>query len=280
MAERLFELSWQGGATEHFFRRARPEADAIPWGTLEPSRYAPELLAAVRRSWTEVSVNEYRAAASFAEVVRCMVEAMAPLDMLGMASDFIADEVLHCELAARVAMELGGAAPVQVDMANFAFRPDPALPAELRLHDVMVRVCCIGEAFAAGMGMPTLKLTQHPLIRAVNETIMRDEGRHQRLGALYLEWAADDWDDATRAHLSRATLASLTDLSAFWKGEPGDVANGVTSRGFRVEHLHELGWLESARAMPLAREVAERLLEPLAAHGVGLSQDERIALFA
>ncbi len=126
MAARLFELPWMGGAATHFYRRARPAADALPWGTLDPSRYAPDLLEFVRRAWTEVSLNEYRAVASFAELVRCMAEAMAPLDLLGMASDFIADQVLHCELAARVAMDLGGAAPLHVDTKRFAIKADPS----------------------------------------------------------------------------------------------------------------------------------------------------------
>ncbi len=275
----LFELEWLGGATEHFFRRARPDAERVPWGTLDPSRYAPDLLAAVRTSWTEVSMNEYRAVASFAEVVRVLAEAMAPLDMIGMASDFLADEVLHTELAARVAMELGGAAPMQVDMDRFALRADPRLSPARRANEVMLRVCCVGEAFAFGVGTPSLKLPTHPLIRAVNEIIMADEARHKRLGELWLDWAGPEWDDAERERLSRVLERALEGFRTFWSGTPGEVKDGVTPRGFRVEHLHELGWLESARATPLAREVAEGLLVPLEKHGVRVSEEARMALF-
>ena len=56
--------------------------------------------------------------------------------------------------------------------------------------------------------------------------------------------------------------------------------HGVTGRGFRVEHLHELGWLESARAQPLAKKVAEELLSPLGKRGVLISAEARAALFA
>ncbi len=275
----LFELEWLGGATEHFFRRARPDVNGVPWGTLDKSRYAPDLLHAVRSSWTEVSMNEYRAVASFAEVIRVLADAMAPLDMIGMASDFLADEVLHTELAARVAMELGGAAPMSVDMDHFALRADLRMPAKLRANEVLVRVCCVGEAFAFGLGAPALKLATHPLIKAVNEIIMADEARHKRLGALYLDWASEDWDDAERARLSRVLENAMKGLCEFWSGEPAEVKDGVTSRGFRVDHLHELGWLESARAIPLAREVAEELLEPLARHGVCLGDEVRAKLF-
>lgn len=276
----LFELEWLGGTTEHFFRRARPDADKVPWGTLDASRYAPDLLSAVRASWTEVSMNEYRAVASFAEVIRALADAMVPLDMIGMASDFLADEVLHTELAARVAMELGGAAPITVDMDHFALRADLRLPARMRANEVMLRVCCVGEAFAFGVGAPALKLPSHPMIKAVSEIIMADEARHRRLGALYLEWASEDWDDAERARLSRVLENTMKGLHSFWSDEPAEVKDGITSRGFRVDHLHELGWLESARATPLAREVAEELLEPLARHGIRLSAETRASLFS
>jgi hypothetical protein len=275
----LFELEWLGGTTEHFFRRARPDADRVPWGTLDPSRYDPQLLAAVRGAWTEVALNEYRAVASFAEVVRALADAMAPLDMIGMASDFLADEVLHTELAARVAMELGGAAPMQVDMDRFALRADPRMPAEQRANDVMLRVCCVGEAFALGIGAPALKLPTHPLIRAVNEIIIADESRHARLGELWLEWASPNWDEAERARLSRVLEKTLPSFRSFWADTPGAVKDGLTPRGFRVEHLHELGWLESARATPVARETAEALLVPLAKHGVRLSAEAHASLF-
>ncbi len=275
----LFELEWLGGATEHFFRRARPDASTVPWGTIDTSRYSPELLAAVRQSWTEVSMNEYRAAASFAELVRALIEAMAPLDMIGMASDFLADEVLHTELAARVAMELGGAAPLEVDMDRFAVRADRSLSARQRANELMVRVCCIGEAFAAGMGVPALKLDSLPMIKRINEIIMADEARHQRLGALYLEWTADEWDAEEKARLSRVVEHAIGGLRTFWSGTPSAVVDGVTARGLRVEHLHELGWLESARAMPLAREVAQGLLTPLERHGVTIGSETRASLF-
>jgi hypothetical protein len=279
-ASALFELEWLGGTTEHFFRRARPDVEKVPWGTIDTTRYDPELLRAVRGSWTEVSMNEYRAVASFAEVIRALADAMAPRDMIGMASDVRADEVLHTELAARVAMELGGAAPIAVDMDRFAFRSDPRLPARQRANEIILRVCCVGESFALGVGTPALSLASHPMIKAVNQIIMADEARHKRLGALYLEWASEDFDDEERARLSRVLEDAMKGLRAFWSGDPGSVKDGVTSRGFRVDHLHELGWLEAARAIPNAREAALELLVPLERHGIRLGDETRASLFS
>ena len=52
-------------------------------------------------------------------MLRALVDVRAPLDLLGMTSDFLADECSHVEIASRLAMELGGAAPRMVDFDRF-----------------------------------------------------------------------------------------------------------------------------------------------------------------
>src|ERR1700733_2601836 len=118
-----FELEWMGGAAEHHFRKARPAVEALPWGTLDLSKYAPAAIERARMNWTEVAINEYRAVASFTDVLRALVDVKAPLDLLGMTSDFLADECSHVELASRLAMELGGAVERMVDFEAFTGRP-------------------------------------------------------------------------------------------------------------------------------------------------------------
>src|SRR5580704_6816818 len=135
-----------GGAPEHHFRAARPGTDDLPWGTLDPTRYAPAAVEFARGSWTEVAMNEYRAVASFSEVLRALVDVKAPLDLLGMTSDFLADECSHVELASRMAMELGGAAPRTIDFDRFTTK-GRGTTALQRANDLVLRVGCIAEAF-------------------------------------------------------------------------------------------------------------------------------------
>lgn len=57
--------------------------------------------------------------------------------------------------------------------------------------------------------------------------------------------------------------------------------DGVTSEGYRVDDLHELGFLESKLAVPLARKMVEEdILVPLAALGIILPEGERAGLSA
>ncbi len=203
-----FELEWMGGPAEHHFRKARPGVDEMPWGTLDPSKFAPAAVERARGSWTEVAINEYRAVASFSEVLRALVDVKAPLDLLGMTSDFLADEVHHVELASRMAMALGGAAPRTIDLDRFAARPR-GLTRLQRANELVLRVSCVAEAFSGGTATVSYDATTHELPRAVYEKILRDESLHRRLGGLYFEWAFERIDEAELARLgSRARLVA------------------------------------------------------------------------
>jgi hypothetical protein len=272
-----FELEWMGGAAEHHFRKARPAIDQLPWGTVDPSKYAPAAVDRARASWTEVAINEYRAVASFSEVLRALVDVKAPLDLLGMTSDFLADECSHVELASRMAMELGGAAPREVDFERFTARPR-GLTAMQRANELILRVGCISEAFSGGTATVSYASTSHPLPRAVYETILRDEAHHRRLGGLYFEWAMSRIDDSELRRLGQVLLAALRGLAPFWKSR---AARTEAPPPWPEEDLKALGWLGVAKFAPIAKEVVVRdILDPLETIGIAITAEERADLLA
>jgi hypothetical protein len=266
-----------GGSAEHHFRRARPAVEQLPWGTLVAADYSPSAIEYARGAWTEVAINEYRALASFCEVLRALVDVKAPLDLLGMTSDFLADECSHVELASRMAMELGGAAQRMVDLQHFAVRPSGLTPFQ-RANELVLQVSCVAEAFSGGTAIVSLENTSHPLPRAVYETILRDEAHHSRLGGLYFEWALPRIDEAELRRLGQAMLASLKVVAPFWKSRR---ALGEDRPELPEDDLRALGWLTPARFAPVAREVAVRdILDPLATIGITISAEDRSALLA
>ncbi len=270
-----FEIEWMGGPAEHHFRKVRPAGAELAWGTINPSRYAPAAVEYARGAWTEVAINEYRAVASFCEVLRALVDVKAPLDLLGMTSDFLADECSHVELASRMAMELGGAAPRTVDLDHFAVRP-AGLSAFQRANELMLCVSCVAEAFAGGTAGVSLDATSHPLPRSVYETILRDEAHHRRLGGLYFEWALPRIDEAELHRLGRVMLAALRAMAPFWKSRS---AKGETRVPVPEDDLRALGWLVPERFAKIAREVAVRdILDPLATIGITISAEDRADL--
>jgi hypothetical protein len=270
-----FEVEWLGGVAEHHFRKVRPVVEDLPWGTLDRSQYPPIAAEFARVSWTEVAINEYRAAASFTEVLRALLDVKAPLDLIGMASDFLADECSHVEMASRLAMELGGAEERLVDPEGFTVRPR-GLTAMQRANELVLRISCIEEAFTGGTTAVNLQTASHPLVRAVYEAILRDEAHHRRLGPLYFEWALARIDEAERLRLGRVLLASLQGFSFIWK--PSERAKKAI---LPVEAIRALGWLEPLRFAAVARDVLIRdILDPLAAIGICISQDERASLLS
>lgn len=264
-----FDLEWLGGIAERHFRKVRPGVDEMPWGTLDPSRYPVELVDRARISWTEAAFNEYCTASAFADLLGAMLAAKAPIDLIGMASDFVADEVLHVELTSRIAMELGGGAPYVIDFENLHRRPSPDLSPLQRANELVVHVCCVGEAFSLPMLASAFGSATHPLTRAVLERIVKDEAPHGRLGWLYLEWASDRIDARERDRLADVAVETIALLAPLWQRLQSRVEDGLTTEGYLLEHVRELGWTESSLYKERARKAIEDdVVAPLGRFGI------------
>ena len=97
-----------------------------------------------------------------------------------------------------------------------------------------------------------MRATTQPVIRAVYETILRDEARHCRFGSLYFEWASRHWDEAERARLAGVALDVLTLYAGLVRGPQGG-SEASPARPVSDEEAIELGWFEPTRYHPLAR---------------------------
>ncbi len=265
-----FEIEWRGGPAEKAFRKLRPMPSDMPWGTLDPKKYPPELVDRARISWSSIARSEYRAAASFADVLGAMLAAQAPLDLIGLAGDFIADELFHVELASRLAMEIGGGAPIEVDFEKMgiAAGADNLTPRQ-RANELVLRVGCISETLSGAVAVATMREVEHPLVQKIIEQIARDEARHTRLGWLYLEWAAEEMSDDERARLAVVALSELQKLSPIWRARSSRAKDGITSEGYLLKDVHELGWMESERhAATAISAVRDEIIAPLAKYGI------------
>ena len=278
--KKLFELEWMGGPAERHFRTIRPDVEAMPWGTLDVRELPPLLFERARVSWTEACYDGYCTAAAFADLLGALLSARAPIDIIGMASDFVADEVLHVELTSRVAMELGGGAPYRVNFDHLTLDETPGLDAFRRADELIVKICCVGEAFSVPMLAGCLRSASHPLTQAVLERIVKDEAPHGRFGFLYLEWADAHMDDAERARLGEVALTMLRLYAPHWTKLRSTVdEDGVTTEGFRLEHVRMLGWNDSESYAKAARKaVREDVLAPLADFGIVPDPKETEAL--
>ncbi|HZR08314.1 MAG TPA: ferritin-like domain-containing protein, partial [Myxococcales bacterium] len=177
-----FELCLLGGSIERRYRRMRPEVDGLPWGTLDPTAYSRELVLLARRSWTEAAFQEHRTGAACAAALQALIAARAPLDLIAVGSRFPLDELVHVELCARLATELGGGAPLLHDPRSLIPPPRPGQGALMTAAELMVRFFCVGEAVSVPLLRGTWRAATHPLVRAVLGRIVKDEAAHGELG--------------------------------------------------------------------------------------------------
>jgi hypothetical protein len=258
----LFELFMLGGPTEKRYRKLRPEVLGLPWGTLDASAYPPELVVAARQSWTLAAYQEHRTGAACAETLQALIVARAPVDLIAVATRFPLDEMVHVELCARLAEELGGGTHVEHDPKHLIPSPDADLPPLLRAADCVVRYFCVGEALSIPLLHGTWQAAKHPLVKGVLGRIVRDEAAHGLFGWTFLDWVEGELSDADRAHLARGAGRTIAALTRSWETVRARPESDTDA-------MHALGWMETDAYLALARHSLEtRVLEPLRKRGI------------
>ena len=64
--------------------------------------------------------------------------------------------------------------------------------------------------------------------------------------------------------------------SPYWTIFTSQIQDGISSEGFQLQHIHELGWTEASKYSRLARETIRKdVLAPLAKFGI-IPDPERV----
>ncbi len=267
MTGELFELELFGEGIERRYRRLRPEVEAMPWGTLDTSRFPEAALIRARKQWTGAAFQEHRTGIACAATLRALMECRAPVDLIAMASRFPLDEMVHVELCARMAMELGGGTEIQHDPDELIVdAPDDQRPL-MRAADMVVRFFCVGEALSIPLLRGTWKAARHPLPRAVLGRIVKDEAAHGVFGFAFLDWADEQLTDDDRAHLGRAADRTIRAIHRQWKG----IEAGRSSE-YDEKMGDALGWMQTDAYLALAKKsMDESVRAPLRERGIVIS---------
>ena len=261
----VFELELLGGNTERRYRKMRPEVEAMPWGTLDLSGASPEYVTAARLAWTDAAYQEHRTAAGCAIMLRALVEASAPIDLIAVASRFPLDEMVHVELCARMAMECGGGTEIVFDPSQMVQGPDPAERALMRAAECAVRFFCVGEAVSVPLLRAAWHEAHHPLPKAVLGRIVKDEAAHGVFGFSFLDWALPELCQQDLVVLGRAADRAIAVFYRQWV----DVAKN------RKNPCHDgdvLGSLRTDDYLELARKSMQaHVIDPLEARAIPIS---------
>jgi len=258
----LFELEFLGGATERRYRKMRPEVERMPWGTLNLESMSDEDRIAARKAWTSAAYQEHRTAVGVTAALRALLEANAPLDLVGLAARFPLDEAVHVELCARMAMEAGGGTEILYQPDAVVLDADRELSPLMRAADLVVRFFCVGEALSIPLIRGTCKAARHPLPRAILSRILRDEAAHGTFGFLFLDWAEEKLDERDREVLAASADLAIAAVTESWdeirRRPPTMNTDG-----------NPLSWLDSDAYLKLAaRSMNENVLRPLRERGI------------
>ena len=261
----LFELEMLGGSLERRYRKARPEVEAMPWGTLDLSAIPEEKLVSARSAWTGAAFQEHRTGVACAATLRALIEARAPLDLVALAARFPLDEMVHVELCARMAMECGGGTEIVHDPATMIVDAAEELSPLMRAAELAVRFFCVGEALSIPLIRGTWHAAQHPLPRAVLGRIVKDEAAHGTFGFTFLDWAAPELTEADRAVLGRAADLAIGFVAYQW--------DDIRKRPSQAPSAGDpLAWMRTEEYLALAaRSMEDKVRAPLLARGIPLS---------
>jgi hypothetical protein len=266
-----FALEMLGGTPTARLRRRRPGADDLPWGSFDVDRFAAEDLLEARRVWTNGVFTEYASAAAFSAMASAFLECGAPLDLSATAADIVVDELDHAECAARLVMELGGAVPYHADLALVSPLTTPGATPILRAAELALTTSCVGEALSVSALSRSLAVCDQPLVGAVLERLLRDEGAHASVGAWFFEWAADRITPCDRSVLAELALDSIAVYRPLWRSD----------RCERCATPAALGGLPAAsHAQVMLDAVRTRVVKPLARLGIVVDGERLDALLA
>jgi hypothetical protein len=253
-----FQLSFAGAAAFKAHVKRHGDLDhALDWDRIQTPRIPGQRLWAAQ-AWLRSAFNEYHSAALMNEMLAHMIREHVPLDLCTMASEFPGHELVHAELCARLSLALGGANAIDARPPTHP-ELDPDLSELERCHQLVIRLCAVGENLSFGWLSSMARPGTQPVIKAVLRRLLKDEALHQAFGWRYLDWALPSMDDAQRARLMRAVAEDLRPYS-----QPA-----VGAEAPDVVALHEeMGLLTAQEAAAIAHHSARGVLDALARRGL------------
>jgi hypothetical protein len=266
----IFELDWRGGATAARLHARRPGGDDLPWGTIDLARYPDAHGVEARRIWSNGTFTEYASAAAFTALAQAMLECGAPVDLVATCADIVVDELFHVELSGRLTMELGGAVPIEFDLATIAPIAAPGLSPVARAAELAVATSCVSESLSVPAMARSRAIADEPLVRAVLDRLLADEGPHARLGFWFLDWAAPRLTDGDRAHLARVAEDTIEVYAPLWQDAPCGTCPLPRGLGGHDEHGKQA----------LRAAVERSVAAPLARYGIAMDRARVAALAA
>jgi hypothetical protein len=142
---------------------------------------------------------------------------------------------------------------------------DPTAPALMRAAELAITTSCVGEALSVPALRQSCESSNIPLLHAVLDRLVRDEGPHAQLGMQFLTWAGARFTRGDRERLAEIALDAVAVYAPLWQ-QPSAGAP-------------ELGVTEpSAYRTLMTTAVREKIDARLCMHGIVMDRTALAAL--
>jgi hypothetical protein len=222
----------------------------------EVSSLAPHTRATLAQHWTQLAQMEHASVAAFARFVLELLAVSAPATLVAAAQSALGDEIEHARLCFGLASAYAGAPLGPAPLSTRGVLDDSGLHACVR---AAIHEACVGETLAAAEAHEALLASSDSAVRAVLQTVVRDESAHAELGWKFLQWAlasaGAELRDLARWELQRAIDAALDEGAPAPHGTAEDPALAGHGRcPERCRRAARRAALEQV-VLPLAREL-------------------------
>lgn len=209
-----------------------PERD-IPWASFDPSRYAPEVLAAAALSWSRKAWTEYGGLPETpALIIRFCLEHERESDPKYFLTVRNTEEAWHLECCHRFAELCGGfveapASPAYAALFNQGLHRE-ALDAARSLDAYVAAHIGIQDGLDLELTRLHRDNARDPVTRAILDRLVADKTRHAAFGWFYLETRAPGWSAAERRTIATEIEHIVRDielagLRCVWLSQAADV---------------------------------------------------------
>jgi hypothetical protein len=208
--------------------------------------FAPAARALAAEAWTMRAEEEHRSAAIFSALGAAVVAEGFALDLAGLVSGTVIDELRHAALCGELAQRFAATTP-RVRMARVTRRLQSRPEPRQRALAILLIEGAVGETLSSALFNAGRHATTEPCSHAALAHIARDEARHARRFWEAMATLSLDDADLTQlqeevrrafAHLEQGIVPSLRRLEAGEPFDPALAALGVLAPERRVDAFY------------------------------------------
>lgn len=244
---------------------------AIDWAALDRREVPAELLARAQAAWSGRVQSEYQSIQVMTRFLQEVLAAGDPLEVQAGAVMAIRDEVRHVALTAAVVERLGATPLLPEPLEHREAAAFMALPAAQRALGTAVTMLAVNETVSVALIEDLQARATHPVIRAVLDATLSDEGEHGDFGWAYVEASLGRFDGEGRDYARACAQSALEGLVGPARERIAGLAEGERALERWAEpELARWGLRSPEReALVIVEAIERRVMPRLAALGIG-----------